>query len=55
MVSLVQRDGMTRSFRVANIDGDNLKPILMANIARDSHLMTDRVWFSNRKALAWMT
>ena len=41
VLSLVQRDGKTRSFHVANIDGDNLKPILRANIAKDSHLMTD--------------
>lgn len=41
VVSLVQRDGKTRSFHVANIDGDNLKPILLANIAKESHLMTD--------------
>jgi transposase-like protein len=41
VVSLVQRDGKARSFHVANVDADNLKPILMANIAKDSHLMTD--------------
>lgn len=41
VVSLVQRDGKTRSFHIANVDGANLKPILLANIAKDSHLMTD--------------
>lgn len=41
VVSLVQRDGKTRTFHVANIDAENLKPILLANIAADSHLMTD--------------
>ena len=41
VVSLVQRDGKTRSFHVADVTGDNLKPILLANIAKDSHLMTD--------------
>lgn len=41
VVSLVSREGKTRSFHVANVDGDNLKPILMAHIAKDSHLMTD--------------
>lgn len=41
VVSLVQRNGKTRSFHVANVDGDNLRPILMDNIAKDSHLMTD--------------
>lgn len=41
VVSLVSREGKTRSFHVANVDAENLKPILMANIAKDSHLMTD--------------
>ena len=45
VVSLVQRDGKTRSFHVANVDGNNLKPILMDNIAKDSHLMTDGASF----------
>lgn len=41
VVSLVSREGKTRSFHVANIDKDNLKPILLAHIAKDTHLMTD--------------
>jgi transposase-like protein len=41
VVSLVSREGKTRSFHVANVDAKNLKPILLANIAKDSHLMTD--------------
>jgi transposase-like protein len=41
VLSLVSREGKTRSFHVANVDADNLKPILMAHIAKDSHLMTD--------------
>jgi transposase-like protein len=41
VLSLVSREGKTRSFHVANVDADNLKPILLANIAKDSHLMTD--------------
>ena len=41
VVSLVSRDGKTRSFHVANIDAANLKPILTAHIAADTHLMTD--------------
>ncbi|MGC2517924.1 MAG: IS1595 family transposase [Burkholderiales bacterium] len=39
--SLVERDGTTRSFHVANVDGKTLKPILAAQVARDTHLMTD--------------
>jgi transposase-like protein len=41
VVSLVSREGKTRSFHVANVDAENLKPILLAHIAKDSHLMTD--------------
>lgn len=41
VVSLVSREGKTRSFHVANVDAENLKPILMAHIAKDSRLMTD--------------
>jgi transposase-like protein len=41
VVSLVQRDGKARSFHVANVDIDNIKPIMLAHIAKDSHLMTD--------------
>jgi transposase-like protein len=41
VVSLVSREGKTRSFHVANVDAANLRPILLANIAKDSHLMTD--------------
>jgi transposase-like protein len=41
VVSLVSREGKTRSFHIANVDADNLRPILFANIAKDSHLMTD--------------
>jgi len=41
IVSLVSRDGATRSYHVANVNASTLKPILMANIAKDTHLMTD--------------
>ncbi len=41
VLSLVSREGRTRSFHVANLDKDNLKPILLAHIAKDTHLMTD--------------
>ncbi|WP_066256920.1 IS1595 family transposase [Hydrogenophaga flava] len=41
VLSLVSREGRTRSFHVANVDKDNLKPILLAHIAKDTHLMTD--------------
>src|SRR5437667_439692 len=39
--ALVVRDGRARSFHVANVDHRTLKPILKAQIAKDSHLITD--------------
>src|SRR6267378_5075066 len=47
IVSLVERHGEVRSFHVASVSADNLKPLLRAQIAKDSHLMTDeatRYW-----------
>ena len=41
IVSLVSRKGETRSFHIANVDGKTLKPILQAQIAKDSRLFTD--------------
>ncbi len=39
--ALVERDGTTRSFHVANVNDKTLKPILHAQVASDTHLMTD--------------
>jgi transposase-like protein len=41
VVSLVDRDGRTRSFHVANVTAANLRPILTKHADRASHLMTD--------------
>src|SRR5688572_24860540 len=41
IVSLVERNGKARSFHVANVDHRTLKPILEAQIAKDTRLMTD--------------
>jgi transposase-like protein len=41
ILSLVERDGKARSFHVANVDHRNLKPILLSQISKQSHLMTD--------------
>ena len=41
ILALVERDGKTRSFHIANVDGRNLKPILMAQLDKSAHLMTD--------------
>jgi transposase-like protein len=45
IVSLVQRDGETRSFHIANVDAATLKPILLAQIDKQTHLMTDGAYF----------
>jgi transposase-like protein len=37
----VERDGAVRSFHVADVTGKTLKPILAAQVAADTHLMTD--------------
>ncbi len=41
ILALVERNGRTRSFHIANVDHKTLKPILQAQIAKDTHLMTD--------------
>ena|SRR5581483_588336 len=41
VVSLVDRQGATRSFHIANIDAKNLKPILLKHIARGATVYTD--------------
>ena len=42
VVSLVERDGRARSFHVASIHANTLKPLLYTNIDRSSSLMTDK-------------
>jgi transposase-like protein len=41
VVSLVERDGETRSFHVANVTAKTLRPIIAKHIAAETHLMTD--------------
>jgi len=41
VVSLVERDGVKRSFHVANVTAETLRPILKAQISSKAHLMTD--------------
>src|SRR6266480_316466 len=41
ILSLVERDGSARSFHIANVDHRNLKPILLSQVAQNTHLMTD--------------
>src|SRR5438105_7906099 len=41
VVALVERDGKTRSFHVANVTAESLRSTIVANASRKSHLMTD--------------
>lgn len=41
IVSLVERGGNMRSFHVQSVTAKTLKPILLEQIAKDAHLMTD--------------
>lgn len=41
VVALVERDGQARSFHVANVNAKTLRNILVTNVDRKSHLMTD--------------
>jgi transposase-like protein len=41
VVSLVERDGRTKSFHVANVTSANLRTIMVKHADRRSHLMTD--------------
>ena len=41
VVALVERDGRARSFHVANVNAKTIRPLLVTNVDRASHLMTD--------------
>ena len=41
VVALVERDGHARSFHVANVTAAALRPLIVTNVDRASHLMTD--------------
>jgi transposase-like protein len=41
VVSLVERDGKARSFHVANIKAKDLRSLVVTNVDRSSHLMSD--------------
>jgi transposase-like protein len=40
--ALVERDGHSHSFRVANVSGDELRPLIVTHASRKSSLMTDQ-------------
>ena len=41
VVALVERDGKARSFHVANVNAKDIRALVVTNIDRASHLMTD--------------
>ena len=41
VVALVERDGRARSFHVANVNAATLRPLIVTNVDRKAHLMTD--------------
>ena len=41
VVALVERDGHVRSFHVANVTANQLRPLIVTNVVRTSYLMTD--------------
>ncbi|HEX8643336.1 MAG TPA: IS1595 family transposase [Allosphingosinicella sp.] len=41
VVALVQRDGHVRSFHVANVNAKHVRGLIVTNVCRASHLMTD--------------
>jgi hypothetical protein len=41
VVALVERDGHARSFHVGNVTAKNVRGLLVTNVDRKSHLMTD--------------
>jgi transposase-like protein len=59
VVSLVQRDGAVRSFKVARVTANNLQPIIARHVHSDSRFMTDESnvyaypgrWFTNHETV----
>jgi transposase-like protein len=52
IVSLVDRKGATRSFHIARVDAQNLKPILTKHIAKQAKVYTDNAGHYKRMGLA---
>jgi transposase-like protein len=42
VLALTERDGPSRSFRIATISGETLRPVLLSQVNRNSALMTDQ-------------
>ena len=45
VVTLVERDGVARSFHVANVNSKTLRRVIVKTASRNSHLMTDGAIF----------
>jgi len=41
IISLVERDGQVRSFHVANVTAQTLRPVIVTQVSRASYIMTD--------------
>ena len=48
VVALFQRDGHVRSFHVANVNAKHLRGLIVTNVDRASHLMTDEAMVYTR-------
>lgn len=42
VLALTERDGQSRSFRVAKVSGETLRPLIVTHVSRNSDLMTDQ-------------
>jgi hypothetical protein len=42
VMALTERNGESRSFRVARVSGDELRPLIVTHVSRKSDLMTDQ-------------
>jgi len=50
VVSLVERDGKTRSFHVANVTSKNLREVIVTHASRKSYMMTTKAPSTHRSA-----
>jgi transposase-like protein len=41
VVALIEREGHVRSFPVANVNAKNVRALIVTNVDRSAHLMTD--------------
>ena len=48
VVALVEREGQVRSFHVANVNATDLRGLIVTNVDRASHLMTDESYVYTR-------